>query len=351
LNFSFLAVIQGITVPARPPIHEVRAGEFEKLPTTRRQAETMSIKQCGIAVLLLIALVAPLTAEADSSTVSYQGLLRNADGSSVADANYAMEFSIWDAATAGTQLWLETHALVPVKDGAFSVPLGASAALGTLFADHSALWLQIAVNTGPGIEVYDPRVPLTSVPYAKKADQATSATNATNATNAVNATNAGNADTVDSKHASDLALSTHTHNLQSLGGAVTDAQVPNDITIIQSGVSEVCFSGAVNGNQTVDCRVAVAQGSNVEITACFNHAGFIGTYGCSRKAFAALNEGWAFNADSVRDIERYDSPNGGYWEFYREAGNILLIRKTAGTYGGNGYYFVTVKGASNLVKQ
>jgi hypothetical protein len=292
---------------------------------------------------VLIAL--SVTATAASSTVAYQGVLRNAAGAAVADGNYPTVFTIWDAATAGNQLWLENHATVPVKDGAFSVQLGETTPLGALFATSSALWLQIAVDTGTGSEVYDPRVPLTSVPYAKQAETATNAVNAANATNAVNA------DMVDSKHASDLALSGHGHNLQDLGGAVTDAQVPDDITIIQSGVRKICFSGAVNGNTTASCRVAVAQGSNVLVTACFNHAGFIGTYGCSRQSFVALNEGWVFNADSVRDVQRYDSGNGGYWNFIREAGNILLIRKEAGSYGGDGYYFVTVEGASNLVKQ
>ena len=287
-----------------------------------------------------------ITALADSSTVSYQGSLRNADGSSVPDGNYAMVFSIWDALTAGAQLWSEVHATVPVKEGAFAVQLGATTPLGTLFTTSSALWLQIAVDTGAGSEVYDSRLPLAGVPYAKRAE------NATNATTAVNATNAVNADTVDSQHAAAFALSGHGHNLQSLGGAVTDAQVPDNITISSSGVTEICFSGAANTNSQVDCRVAVAAGSNVLVTACFNHAGFIGNYGCSRKAFVAINEGWGFDANSVRDIQRYDSTNAGYWEFYREAGNVLLIRKVPGTYPpGNGFYFVTVEGASNLEKR
>ena len=294
-------------------------------------------------MVMLIAISA--TATAASSTVAYQGVLRDAAGAAVADGNYPTVFTIWDAATGGNQLWLENHATVLVKDGAFSAQLGETTPLGALFNDHSALWLQIAVDTGTGPEVYDPRVPFSSVPYAKQAETAT------NAVNATNATNAGNADTVDGQHAAAFSPSGHGHNLQSLGGAVTDAQVPDDITIIQSGVRKICFSGAVNGNTTADCRVAVAQGSNVLVTACFNHAGFIGTYGCSRQSFVALNEGWAFNADSVRDVQRYDSANGGYWNFVREPGNILLVRKEAGSYGGNGYYFVTVEGASNLVKQ
>ncbi len=45
------------------------------------------------------------------------------------------------------------------------------------------------------------------------------------------AATAGNADKVDGKHASDFALAGHTHYLQSLLGAVTDAQVPDNITI------------------------------------------------------------------------------------------------------------------------
>ena len=300
-------------------------------------------RMLGVTVALAALSIA---AVADSSTVSYQGSLRNADGTSVPDGNYAMVFSIWDALTDGAQLWSEAHATVPVKDGAFSVLLGETMPLGPLFADHGALWLQMAVDTGTGPEVYDPRLPFAGVPYAKQAE------NATNATNAANATNAVNADTVDGQHAAAFSPSGHGHNLQSLGGAVTDAQVPDDITISSSGVKEICFSGEANTNSQVDCRVAVAQGSNVLVTASFNHAGFIGTYGCSRKSFVALNEGWGFDANSIRDIQRYDSTNAGYWEFYREAGNILLIRKVPGSYPpGGGYYFVTVEGASNLEKR
>ncbi len=45
------------------------------------------------------------------------------------------------------------------------------------------------------------------------------------------ATTASNADTVDGKHSADFAPAVHNHNLQDLAGAVTDAQVPDDIAI------------------------------------------------------------------------------------------------------------------------
>ncbi len=184
-------------------------------------------------------------AMADSATMFYQGLLRNPDGSAVPTGNYPMSVSIWDAAAAGNQLWSETYPAVIVNGGSFAVQLGGITPFGTLFADNSALWLEVAADTGAGSEVYGNRVRLASVPYARRAQHAveadtaalathatsadsatnaahavsagsatnaTNATSATSATNATNATNAGNADTVDGLHASGLSLLSHNHS-------------------------------------------------------------------------------------------------------------------------------------------
>ena len=187
---------------------------------------------CALGVLAALLVVAG-TATAAPSTVAYQGVLRTAAGPAVTDGSYDMAFSVWDAATAGTELWAEAHAAVDIADGEFAVPLGTTTAFGTLFTDHSALWLQIAVDTGAGMEVYDPRIPLTSAPYAKaaptavSADTATNATHATSAdsvtnanhataadsaTNAGNAANAGNATTLGGQPASYYADASHTHD-------------------------------------------------------------------------------------------------------------------------------------------
>ncbi|HNR31689.1 MAG TPA: hypothetical protein PKI11_12445 [Candidatus Hydrogenedentes bacterium] len=158
----------------------------------------------GWRVLGILAVGALLAAgaAANSNTVSYQGMLRDATMTPVPDGTYLMAFSIWDDATAGTKHWGdEVHSAVPTKSGMFSVYLGSTQSLGTLFTDYGVLWLEIAADPGSGLEVYAPRVPLASVPYAR---HAATAINAVNATNAVNAVNAGNADTVDGLHASDL---------------------------------------------------------------------------------------------------------------------------------------------------
>jgi|GEM_PF-995089 len=169
--------------------------------------------------VLAVVIILSGAALADSSTVSYQGVLRTTGGPAVSDGAYDMSFSLWDAATAGTELWAESHSGVSIADGEFAVPLGATTAFGTLFADHSALWLQIAVDTGSGPQVYDPRIPLTSVPYAKSAATADSADTAASATHAVNAdtaTEAAHAVSADS--ATNATSATNANNAATLGG-------------------------------------------------------------------------------------------------------------------------------------
>jgi hypothetical protein len=123
----------------------------------------------GLLVLALVAAIAP-AAMADSNTVSYQGTLRDATLSPVADGNYPLVFSIWDDATAGTKRWGdESHPAVQTTNGMFSVYLGSTVPLGNVFALYSALWLEISADTGSGMETYAPRVPLASVPYAQYA--------------------------------------------------------------------------------------------------------------------------------------------------------------------------------------
>ena len=52
--------------------------------------------------------------------------------------------------------------------------LGLATPFGTLFEDHAGapLWLGVAVDLGSGLQIYDPRVPLTRAPYAFHAAKA-----------------------------------------------------------------------------------------------------------------------------------------------------------------------------------
>ena len=182
----------------------------------------IGIKQT-LGVIAAVMLLAG-AAGAEASSVLYQGLLVDSAGVAVSDGTYPMEFSIWDAVTGGANLWSESYGAVGIAEGAYLVLLGGTTPFGTLFTDHDALWLQVAADIGAGLEVYGPRVPLNSAPYAQKvehADHAATATTATHATTADSATNATHATSADS--ATNATNATTADNTAQLGGELPSA--------------------------------------------------------------------------------------------------------------------------------
>ena len=96
-----------------------------------------------------------------ASTLSIQGVLRDATGAAVADGNYAMTFNIYSAVTGGSSLWTETQSAVAIQNGVYSVQLGSVTPFGSL-AFNQQYW--IGITTG-GVEM-SPRITLTAAPYA-----------------------------------------------------------------------------------------------------------------------------------------------------------------------------------------
>src|SRR5690349_14167012 len=80
----------------------------------------------GIAVLLM--LLVPVTIFAQVTQVpngmNFQGRLTRPDGTPVPDGNYSLRFSLWDAASGGTERWNQTIASVPVRNGIIAVLIG-----------------------------------------------------------------------------------------------------------------------------------------------------------------------------------------------------------------------------------
>ena len=70
-----------------------------------------------------IVMSAAIATAQESQVVHYQGILLGSDGNPVPDGEYNVQFSIWDAATGGEQLWLEEHA-IETSGGSFNVNLG-----------------------------------------------------------------------------------------------------------------------------------------------------------------------------------------------------------------------------------
>lgn len=187
--------------------------------------------------ILAAAVFLPSAVLADSTAVTYQGTLRQPTHIPIGDGDYAMTFALWDAASGGNNLWTENHAAVPVREGMFSVLLGSNTAFGTVFTANDNVWMEVTVDAGGGPEVYGPRMPFASVPYAMHAahaaaadtadsathattaDSATTATHATtadSATTAANATNAGNAARLNGQLPAFYAPASHTHNASAI---------------------------------------------------------------------------------------------------------------------------------------
>ena len=95
---------------------------------------------------------------------TYQGSLR--DGAVPANGGYDFQFSLWAAASLGTQIGsVQPVQALPVANGVFTVGLD----FGNGVFDGSARWIQIAVRKSgseDGFTVLEPRQAVTATPYA-----------------------------------------------------------------------------------------------------------------------------------------------------------------------------------------
>jgi hypothetical protein len=112
------------------------------------------------------------------------------------------------------------------------------------------------------------------------------------------------------------------------------------------GVNQLDWAGYVQGNQSASFTFTHLSMSSMEITAVFNHYGYINGYGAARKSLIANGPGIM----DVIDMTNVTSTNGGSWTYTKNSDTSITITKTAGTYVGAGYYFLTVRGNANLSK-
>ncbi len=110
------------------------------------------------AIILLLA-VLPAAAQ----TMNYQGVIENADGSPVSESSWEFEFFIYDVEVGGSPIWIETQ-ILPVENGHFEAQLGSAVPLNIPF--DAPYWITFSFDGDPPME---PRLPLSSVPYAFRA--------------------------------------------------------------------------------------------------------------------------------------------------------------------------------------
>jgi len=121
-----------------------------------------------LAALALLLLSLPAHA-AVPPTTWVEGQLKSAGGSPISDGTYNLTLRLYDQQTAGKLLWQEGPMPVAVAGGLFAVAAGAQVALdGSLFGTGPSIWLSMQVDADPEL----PRQPLTSVPFALRAQLA-----------------------------------------------------------------------------------------------------------------------------------------------------------------------------------
>src|SRR5881397_1083547 len=118
-----------------------------------------------ITSILLLLLHGALQATSPLGTAfTYQGRLT--DNGSLANGNYDLRFSLYDAVSAGGQIGPDLiNAPVAASNGLFTVTLDFG---GGIFSGD-ARWLEIGVRTNGSPGAYttlSPRQPLTATPYA-----------------------------------------------------------------------------------------------------------------------------------------------------------------------------------------
>jgi hypothetical protein len=119
---------------------------------------------CLITVLLMLLQVAAFAQVSPiPPAMNFQGRLTRPDGTPVPNGNYAIRFSLWDAASAGTEKWNQTFGSVAVKNGTLAIQF--LNVPSSAFATN--LWLEIKMGADAPLT---PRQQLVSVAYAMKAN-------------------------------------------------------------------------------------------------------------------------------------------------------------------------------------
>ncbi|MBL4652724.1 MAG: tail fiber domain-containing protein, partial [Flavobacteriales bacterium] len=130
------------------------------------------------AALLFIVAVTTLSVNAQVQTssfkISMQGVLKNFDGSIVDDGDYSVEFRLYDAVSAGNELWMEP-VTIQTNGGLYNTYLG-STALGLSQLQNLLFDMPYYLGiTIVGSNEMSPRMELTGNPYAIRANRANTA--------------------------------------------------------------------------------------------------------------------------------------------------------------------------------
>ncbi|MGH9948011.1 MAG: tail fiber domain-containing protein [Pyrinomonadaceae bacterium] len=180
---------------------------------------------------------------AQTTEFTYQGRL--IDGALPANADYDLEFRLFDVDTGGTALGTQTRLAVAVSNGIFTVRLD----FGAQFTGSNR-WIEIAVKPAASgsFTTLNPRQPVSSAPYSIRSLNSAVADTATNALTATNSLQLGGV------AANQYVVTTDPR--------MTDARnpLPNSGNYVQNGLAQQAASNFnIAGNGTANIFSAATQ--------------------------------------------------------------------------------------------
>jgi hypothetical protein len=260
-----------------------------KVNLKQKITKTILVTMTGVFFGLSLGIVNPGKVQsAPSSYLNFQARLLTNSGAIVPDGNYHVEFKMYDVSSGGSALWTETRTtgnLVSVKSGYLSVYLGQVNAFPGTINWGEEHWLTMNIGGASGSASWDgemtPRLRLTAVPHAFRADTAgnvnSASTNSASTNSSGVSITSGNAAGATSNSGSisiDSGTATGTAGSISLGASNASA-----LTIGRSGVTttlqgSVSLTGAgtaltvtndasIGGDLTVTGQVTATDGLTV----------------------------------------------------------------------------------------
>lgn len=143
------------------------------------------MKKLVIGIMLVVAACAALTGFAASAAFTYQGVIKEVDGTTPANKNRTIEFRIYDGPTADTPLWGRAYSVLLDGNGLFNTALTDAAGseingvpstgLASILAQNAGTTLYIGLTVDGSSGEISPRQALLAVPYAIHAADAAEA--------------------------------------------------------------------------------------------------------------------------------------------------------------------------------
>ncbi|HEY5948200.1 MAG TPA: hypothetical protein VIV40_22040 [Kofleriaceae bacterium] len=126
-----------------------------------------------VIVLALLAAIVSLAEAAVPTTVTFTArLVDDASGEALTGSHQSV-FTLYDAPTGGNVMWSESHEITP-DDGMIYIDLGSQQALNDTVFSGKQLFLQVSLDG----TLLEPRISLSSVPYAMRSQSSDKAADA-----------------------------------------------------------------------------------------------------------------------------------------------------------------------------